>query len=100
MVDGRNLAKQLIGKLSDYLHDFIHPRWCRISSIHSIIYDEVCSKRQGEIPKFGACQDFMTTIDYMYMSFKVGESHHLGNLNVYIVGHLSKEQLSEFCQLS
>ena len=65
-----------------------------------MIYDDVCSKRQGKIPKFGASQDFMTTIDYMYIPFKVGESHHLANLNVYIVGHLSKEQLSEFCQPS
>ena len=35
-VDGRNPANQLIGSLSHYLQDFIHPRWCRISSINSI----------------------------------------------------------------
>ena len=57
-------------------------------------------KDRAKFRSLVASQDFMTTIDYMYMSFKVGESHHLGNLNVYIVGHLSKEQLSEFCQLS
>ena len=26
---------QLIGSLSHYLQGFLHPRWCRISSIHS-----------------------------------------------------------------
>ncbi len=34
-VDGGNPANQLIG-LSCYLQGFIHPRWCRISSINSI----------------------------------------------------------------
>ena len=34
-VDGWNPANQLIGSLSHYLQGFIHPRWCRISSINS-----------------------------------------------------------------
>ena len=29
------ILHQLIGSLSHYLHGFIHPRWCRISSINS-----------------------------------------------------------------
>ena len=36
-VDGRNPANQLIGSLSRYLQCFIHVRWCRISSINSIM---------------------------------------------------------------
>ena len=35
-VDGKNLH-HLICSLSHYLQGFIHPRWCRISSINSII---------------------------------------------------------------
>ena len=34
-VDGRNPANQLKGSLSHYLQCFMHPRWCRISSINS-----------------------------------------------------------------
>ena len=34
-VDGRNPAA-LIRSLSHYLQGFIHPRWCRISSINSM----------------------------------------------------------------
>ena len=30
------ILHQLIGSLSQYLQDFLHPRWCRISSINSI----------------------------------------------------------------
>ena len=33
-VDGWKPANQLIGNLSEYLQGFIHPRWCRISSIN------------------------------------------------------------------
>ena len=29
------ILHQLIGSLSHYLQGFIHPRWCRISSINS-----------------------------------------------------------------
>ena len=35
-VDVRNLANQLIGSLSHDLQGFIHPRWCRISSINGM----------------------------------------------------------------
>ena len=31
------ILHQLIGSLSNYLQGFIHPRWCRISSINSMI---------------------------------------------------------------
>ena len=31
------ILHQLIGSLSHYLQGFIHPRWCRISSINSIL---------------------------------------------------------------
>ena len=31
------ILHQLIGRLSHYLQGFIHPRWCRISSINSNI---------------------------------------------------------------
>ena len=34
-VDGRNPANQVIDSLSHYFQGFIHPRWCRISSINS-----------------------------------------------------------------
>ena len=30
------ILHQLVGRLSQYLQGFIHPRWCRISSINSI----------------------------------------------------------------
>ena len=33
-VDGRNPAPVEVGSLSTYLQGFIHPRWCRISSIN------------------------------------------------------------------
>ena len=35
-VDGGNPANQLIGSLSQYLHGFLHPRWCSISFINSM----------------------------------------------------------------
>ena len=34
------ILHQLMGSLSLYLQGFIHPRWCRISSINSIGSDE------------------------------------------------------------
>ena len=34
-VDGRHPAPVEVGSLSHYLQGFIHPRWCRISSINS-----------------------------------------------------------------
>ena len=38
-VDRRNPANQLVGSsLSQYSQGFIHPRWCRISSIKSIVF--------------------------------------------------------------
>ena len=36
-VGGRNPANQLMGSLAHYIQGFIHPRWCRISSINSIL---------------------------------------------------------------
>ena len=35
-VDGRNPANQFIVSLFHYLQDFLHTRWCRISSINSM----------------------------------------------------------------
>ena len=35
------ILHQLIGSLSHYLQGFIHPRWCRISSINSMKRPEV-----------------------------------------------------------
>ena len=35
-VDGRNSANQLIWSICRYLQGFIHPTWCRMSSINSI----------------------------------------------------------------
>ena len=50
-VDGRNLH-QLIGSLSHYLQGFIHPRWCRISSINSQYYkSNHVELRTSEAPK-------------------------------------------------
>ena len=37
-VDGRNPAPVQVGSLSHYLQGFLHPRWCRISSINSMIH--------------------------------------------------------------
>ena len=34
------ILHQLIGSLSHYLQDSLHPRWCRIPSINSMIADE------------------------------------------------------------
>ena len=36
-VDGRNPAPVEVGSLSHYLQGFIHPRWCRISSINRML---------------------------------------------------------------
>ena len=36
LTDGRNPANQLIGRLSYYLHCFLHPMWWGISSINSM----------------------------------------------------------------
>ena len=36
-VDGRNPANQLISSLSHYSQGLVHPRWCRISSINSMM---------------------------------------------------------------
>ena len=36
-VGGRNPAPVEVGSLSRYLQGILHPRWCRISSINSII---------------------------------------------------------------
>ena len=36
LIDGIHPANQLISSLSPYLHGFIHPGWCRVSSINSI----------------------------------------------------------------
>ena len=36
-VDGRNPANHLTSSLSHYLQSLIHPRWCRISSINSMV---------------------------------------------------------------
>ena len=35
-VDGRNPAPVEVGSLSHHLQGFIHPKWCRISSINSM----------------------------------------------------------------
>ena len=36
------ILHQLMGSLSHYLQGFIHPWWCRISAINSIIYHLSC----------------------------------------------------------
>ena len=36
-VDGKNPAPVEAGSLSHYLQGFVHPRWCRISSINSML---------------------------------------------------------------
>ena len=38
------ILHQFIGGLSHYLHAFYHPRWCRISSIHSRIIWEMVTQ--------------------------------------------------------
>ena len=34
------ILHQLIGSLPHYLQDFLHPRWCRISSINSMTWNK------------------------------------------------------------
>ena len=36
------ILHQLIGSLSRYLQGLLHPRWCRISSINSILFKYSC----------------------------------------------------------
>ena len=33
-----DILHQLVGSLSHYLQGFVHPRWCRSSSIDSIVH--------------------------------------------------------------
>ena len=40
-LDGRNPTNQLVDSLLHYLHGFVHPRWCRISSINSMNFQEI-----------------------------------------------------------
>ena len=35
------ILHQLIGSLSPYLQGFIHPRWCRISSINRMYHQRI-----------------------------------------------------------
>jgi len=43
------ILHQLVGSLSHYLQGFIHPRWCRISSINSIYLPRHCLGPPAEI---------------------------------------------------
>ena len=52
------ILHQLICTFSHYLQGFIHPRWCRISSINSIIPTSVSF---GKKPKFVDGEHFCTT---------------------------------------
>ena len=68
------ILHQLIGSLSHYLQGFIHPRWCRISSINSIscifgwnMFFEIRSLsksvdiwRNCILPQLSICEDFST----------------------------------------
>ena len=47
-----DILHQLIGSLSHYLQGFIHPRWCRISSINStwILREFTLSEKLGKAP--------------------------------------------------
>ena len=53
------ILHQLICSFSHYLQGFIHPRWCRISSINSIIPPSSVSF--GKKPKFVGGENFCTT---------------------------------------
>jgi len=58
--DGRNPANQLIGSLS-HLQGFIHPKWCRISSINSITWrftpkNKSWGSRRAVCPAFKLCR--------------------------------------------
>ena len=41
-VDGRIIAPVEVGSLSHYLKSFIHPRWCKVSSINGIVMIQTC----------------------------------------------------------
>ena len=60
--DGKNLANQLIGSLSHFFKGFIHPRWCRISSINSINWLKLVNN--------GICS--LTTLQYYWLVFFSG----------------------------
>ena len=49
-VYGRSPAPVEVGSVSHYLQDFIHPRWCRISSINSIKGSKPIMKISQESP--------------------------------------------------
>ena len=53
------ILHQLIGSLSHNLQDFIHPRWCRISSINST----TCEKRQAAQDKLKVLVDRKLALD-------------------------------------
>ena len=42
-VDGCEILQQLIGGLSHCLWGFSHPRWCRMSLAHMIVFDKTYS---------------------------------------------------------
>ena len=48
-VDGRNPTPLEVDSLSHYWHRFMHPRWCRISSINSILQTYISLSLQKTI---------------------------------------------------
>ena len=68
-VDGRNPANQLIDSLSHYLQGFIHPRWCRISSINSRWWNLKCFEiKKSLLFSWG----FMIQFDWNTYFFQMG----------------------------
>ena len=49
-VDGRNPAPIEVGSLSGFFYGFLHPRWCRMSSINSMTLRHVDHKTAYVVP--------------------------------------------------
>ena len=46
------ILHQSIGSLSHYLQGFVHPKWCRISSVNSSVHSSIQYRKTGMGPFF------------------------------------------------
>ena len=60
------ILHQLIWRISNFLQGFIHPRWCRISSINSTltVYDSTSYSKHDSVPKSLAAIHFFRLFAY------------------------------------
>ena len=52
------ILRQLRWSISQYLHGFIHPKWCGISSINSRSPSKIWSRIVGSISNLSGCKEF------------------------------------------